>query len=126
MTDPFEQLEAPVEPQSPRPSFTRALRARLLDALDLDPLTAVPTIDLPRRQPVTTTTAPTTATDLAATPYLCVHDGSAAIDWYVAAFGATEQMRVVGDDGRLGHAEVTVGGARSTASSRPARSGAPR
>jgi PhnB protein len=48
----------------------------------------------------------------ASTPYLCVHDGAAAIDWYVDAFGAEEQFRVVGDDGRLGHAEIAVGGAR--------------
>jgi len=111
MTDPFDALALPLEPQSPRPSFARALRARLVEALDLDPLTTVPTVDLPRRQPVSAaaTTAPT---DLASTPYLTVHDAAAAIDWYGEAFGATEQFRVVGDDGLLGHAELTVGSAR--------------
>lgn len=54
----------------------------------------------------------TTTTALAATPYLCVHDGTGAIDWYVSAFEADEQLRVVGDDGRLGHAELVVGSAR--------------
>jgi uncharacterized glyoxalase superfamily protein PhnB len=55
MTDPFDQLAAPVEPQAPRPSFARALRAQLVGALDLDPLTSTPTIDLPRRKPMPTT-----------------------------------------------------------------------
>lgn len=54
----------------------------------------------------------TTRTTVAATPYLCVHDGAVAIDWYVAALGAVEEMRVVGDDGRIGHAQLTIDGAR--------------
>jgi uncharacterized glyoxalase superfamily protein PhnB len=53
VTDAFDQLAAPIEPQPPRPSFTRSLRARLLDALELDPLTLTPTIQLPRRDPMT-------------------------------------------------------------------------
>ncbi len=110
MTDPFERLAMPIEPQQPRPSFARALRARLVEELGLDPLTAVPTIELPRRKPMTTT-APATRT-AAATPYLTVHDGAAAIEWYVQAFGGEEQLRVVADDGTLGHAEITVGAAR--------------
>ena len=39
-------------------------------------------------------------------------DGTAALEWYGRAFGAEEQFRVVGDDGRLGHAEFTIGTAR--------------
>jgi len=45
-------------------------------------------------------------------PYLCVHDSVAALAFYRDAFGAFETMRVVGDDGRMGHCEFTVGGAR--------------
>jgi PhnB protein len=56
-------------------------------------------------------TAPTT-TPLTTTPYLTVHDGAGAVEWYVRAFGAREEFRVVGDDGLLGHAELTVGTAR--------------
>jgi PhnB protein len=108
MTDPFDALTSTAEPQAPRPSFARALRARLVQELDLDPLTITPTIDLPGRKHVTTTATRAHTT----TPYLTVHDGAAAIDWYVAAFGAVEQLRVVGDDGLLGHAELLVGGAR--------------
>jgi PhnB protein len=54
-------------------------------------------------EPVTTTTL---------TPYLTVQGAAAAIDWYRDALGATEVFRVVGDDGRVGHAEITIGGAR--------------
>lgn len=45
------------------------------------------------------------------TPYLAVHDAAAALDWYADALGAVEQLRVVGDDGRVGHAEFRIGGA---------------
>lgn len=110
MTDPFEDLAMPITPQQPRPAFARRLRARLVEELGLDPHTAVPTVDLPRRRPMPTTTPTTQAT--VATPYLTVHDGAAAIGWYVHAFGGEEQLRVVGDDGVLGHAEITVGSAR--------------
>lgn len=114
-TDPFEELAAPVERQQPRPSFVRELRSRLLAELDLpasDP-TEPPTVDLPERKSTMSTTAPAPA--VASTPvlpYLTVHDGAAAIDWYVDALGAVEQFRVVGDDGKLGHAELLFGDAR--------------
>ncbi len=105
MTDPFDQLAAPIEPQAPRPGFASTLRARMIAALELDPA-LIPTVQLPGRNPVTP------KPELTTTPYLCVNDGPAAIDWYVAAFGAVEAFRVVGDDGRLGHAELGVDGAR--------------
>jgi uncharacterized glyoxalase superfamily protein PhnB len=41
--------------------------------------------------------------------YLAVDDAAAAIDFYRRALGAIEQFRVVGDDGRIGHAELTLG-----------------
>lgn len=43
-----------------------------------------------------------------ATPYLCVRNGAAAIDFYQKAFGATELMRMAGPDGKLGHAEIKI------------------
>lgn len=46
------------------------------------------------------------------TPYLMVRGAAAAIAFYCDAFGAVETERLVGDDGRIGHAELTVGGAR--------------
>jgi uncharacterized glyoxalase superfamily protein PhnB len=47
------------------------------------------------------------------TPYLCVRDSRQAIEWYVAALGA-EVVRepIVMDDGRVGHCELEVDGAR--------------
>lgn len=44
-----------------------------------------------------------------ATPYLCVHDGAAALDFYAKAFGATERMRMADPSGKIGHAEVKIG-----------------
>jgi PhnB protein len=44
-------------------------------------------------------------------PYLAVHDGRAALEFYEAAFGAVEAMKVIMDDGRVGHAEFHIGGA---------------
>jgi uncharacterized glyoxalase superfamily protein PhnB len=46
------------------------------------------------------------------TPYLCVEDGRAALAWYAEALGAQVGEPWVADDGRIGHAELTVHGAR--------------
>ncbi len=46
------------------------------------------------------------------TPYLIVDDGVAAIEFYKKAFGATEEYRVMMPDGKLGHVEIIVEGAR--------------
>lgn len=41
-------------------------------------------------------------------PYLVVDDAAAAIDFYVAVFGATEVMRME-REGKIGHAELAIG-----------------
>jgi PhnB protein len=46
----------------------------------------------------------------APTPYLVVHDAAAALDFYTRAFGAKEVMRMPGPDGRIGHADIVLGG----------------
>ncbi|HTL97365.1 MAG TPA: VOC family protein [Holophagaceae bacterium] len=46
------------------------------------------------------------------TPYLIVHDGAAALDFYARAFGAEEIMRMPGPDGRVAHSEMRIGRAR--------------
>ncbi len=46
-----------------------------------------------------------------ATPYLCCKDAAGAIAFYKKAFGATELMRLADPTGRIGHAEVKIGGA---------------
>lgn len=44
------------------------------------------------------------------TPYICVHDANAAIEWYTEFFRA-EVTNVIPWEGRVGHAEVDVSGA---------------
>ncbi len=46
----------------------------------------------------------------AITPYLCVHDATAAIEWYQEYFGAAVS-NVIPWEGRVGHAEVEISGA---------------
>jgi uncharacterized glyoxalase superfamily protein PhnB len=111
--DPLEQLRAPVEAVEPSPSFRSALRRRIREALGVDPVDVL--VDPSGRSTTMTSTVPTADAAVgvtAITPYLTVHDGAAAVDFYRAAFGAVEDFRVVGDDGRLGHAEVRIGEAR--------------
>lgn len=43
-------------------------------------------------------------------PMLSYEDGPAALDWLARAFGFTELTRMIGDDGRLSHAEMDAGG----------------
>jgi PhnB protein len=43
------------------------------------------------------------------TPYLMVRDAARAIAFYRDAFGAQETMRFDGPNGRIAHAEVTIG-----------------
>ena len=45
----------------------------------------------------------------AAIPYLSVLNAAEAIEFYKRAFGAVEIMRMVGPDGRIGHAEIKIG-----------------
>ena len=105
MTDPFDSLVADTTPVSPSARFTAELRTRLINALEIpmsdtaNPVTANPVT----ANPVTANTV---------TPYLCVNGAAAAIDFYVAAFGAVEHHRMVGDDGRIGHAEISIGTSR--------------
>ena len=42
--------------------------------------------------------------------YLCVRDAAAAIDFYTRAFGAREKFRLTEPGGRIGHAELDLGG----------------
>jgi len=44
--------------------------------------------------------------------YLAVDDAAKAIDFYKEAFGADEQMRMPGPDGKVAHAELLIGDSR--------------
>jgi PhnB protein len=120
VTDPFDALSSPVEPQAPRPAFARTLRARVASELGLDPSDHPPTVELPRRSPTMSSASATRpaprpgAAEIGAAravPYLTVLGAPGALDWYQEVFAAVEQLRVVGDDGRVGHAGFTIGGA---------------
>ena len=43
------------------------------------------------------------------TPYLTVKNGLKALEFYKTAFGAAETYRLMMPDGRLGHAEISLG-----------------
>lgn len=110
MADPLDALRLPATPVAPDPAFRTALRARIEAALapapDPDDL---PPIRL-RPQEDTMSDTLTTATAQALTPYIAVGDAAAALAWYRDVLGALETTRYVGDDGRVGHAEVVIGG----------------
>lgn len=46
------------------------------------------------------------------TPCLAVRDAARAIEFYARAFGAETTLRLDQPDGRVGHAELQIGGAR--------------
>jgi PhnB protein len=46
------------------------------------------------------------------TPYLAVEGAADAIAFYKNAFGATEVMRMPAPGGKVGHAEIEIGGSR--------------
>ncbi len=114
MADPFDALRAPVEPVAPDPAFATRLRERLARALVLPKGVTVSDLILDRPAPATSPARPDPIRGRAdLTVYLAVSGAPEAIAWYGDAFGA----RLTGDpivmpDGRVGHAELDVGGAR--------------
>lgn len=121
MTDPFEQLAAPFEPRAPRTPFVRALRARLVDALELDPidldlLATIPVIDLTERNPMSTTSSTASFSAAPGTgagrPYVdgiwsavAYADPDAGIAFVTDTLGFEEQVLVRDPDGRIIHSE---------------------
>jgi predicted enzyme related to lactoylglutathione lyase len=111
VTDPLEVLRNPGGPVAPDPTFADRLRARLERALELPRGVAVSTATDQLNASVSTPAAVPTPGAGAAIPYLAVRGGRAAIDWYVEVLGAS----LLGDpivmpDGRIGHAELALGG----------------
>lgn len=103
MTDSFEALRSPLTPVDPDPDFAAALRVRLQRALSLPRGVSMSPIPESAPAPARTTI----------TPYLVVADGRRALAWYAEAFGARPHGEpIVMPDGRIGHAEIELGGAR--------------
>jgi PhnB protein len=48
----------------------------------------------------------------AVTPYLIIEGATNALQWYRDVLGAKEEMRLPAPGGRIGHAEVSVGGSK--------------
>jgi uncharacterized glyoxalase superfamily protein PhnB/predicted enzyme related to lactoylglutathione lyase len=109
VADPLDALRLPATPVAPDPAFRDRLRARLEAALvpPVDPAD-LPAISLRPQEDAVSDTTTTTTSPLA--PYISVADAAAALDWYRDVLGALETTRFVGDDGRVGHAEVVIGG----------------
>ncbi len=117
-SDPFDQLTA-ITDDVVDPVFAARLRARVQRALGATPDRV--TIGLSSRAATSTDTTKTTITAdsrternatmaQVITPYVCVHDAAAAIDWYREYFGAGVS-NVIPWEGRVGHAELDVAGA---------------
>jgi len=109
--DPFEQLAAAGD-HGVDALFAARLRARVQRALGATPGRIA--VDLVSRtsssfQRTTEPDRSTTMTQVI-TPYICVHDANAALDWYREFFGANV-ANVIPWEGRVGHAELDVAGA---------------
>ncbi|MEU0495271.1 VOC family protein [Mycobacterium sp. NPDC006124] len=106
--DPLGVLRGDDLPATPDPQFAARLRARLESAVSLPRGVIVSDTDVVVAELKTVAPAPPRP---AALPYLAVAGARDAIAWYVSAFGAV----LVGDpiemaDGRIGHAELSIGG----------------
>ena len=109
--DPLTVLAGGELPVQPDPAFAARLRARLEAAVTLPKGvvmsgtdTAIADLNAPAAE-----AAPMPRP--AALPYLAVADARAAIAWYVDALGAVVAGDpIVMDDGRIGHAELTLAG----------------
>ncbi len=98
--DAFDALRADTSAIAPTATFAHQLRQQITHALHASDTT---TLEQQMPEPEITNTV---------TPYLVVDGAAAAIAFYVTAFGAVEDHRLVGDDGRIGHAEIIIGNSR--------------
>jgi uncharacterized glyoxalase superfamily protein PhnB len=113
--DPFDALRQRDGGARPDPAFVARLRRQVVAALTgTDDPADVPVVDLdvprPHSRPVRSA-LPATASSVLV-PYLCVSGATDAIEWYSSVLGAVEVVRYTADDGRIGHAELTIGSAR--------------
>jgi uncharacterized glyoxalase superfamily protein PhnB len=91
VADPLDVLRQPEVRVAPNPAFAAQLRRRLADLLDPPPSGADAGLQL--------------------RPYLVVDGADAAIAFYAEVFGARVVGDLIrGDDGRVGHSELAIGG----------------
>jgi uncharacterized glyoxalase superfamily protein PhnB len=92
VADPLDALRQPEVPVAPSPAFAAQLRGRLADRLGV----AAPVAG---------------GSGLRLRPYLVVDGADAAIAFYGEVFGARVVGDLIrGDDGRVGHSELEIGG----------------
>jgi PhnB protein len=68
--------------------------------------------NLKRRASMASRTMAASQPRASATPYLSVRNATAALEFYKNAFGASEVTRLMQPDGRVGHAQIDIEGAR--------------
>ena len=107
MTDPFDALRIADAPLDPRPDFAAELRRTITTALE-----STMTVTEPEVNADVTRVAVPEPQAQSITAYISVRNAAAAIAFYIEAFGAVELSRLVGDDGRIGHAEITIGNSK--------------
>jgi uncharacterized glyoxalase superfamily protein PhnB len=107
MTDPFDALRIADTPLHPRPDFAAELRRTITTTLE----STMTVTDTEVNADVTRVTEPD-AQAQTITAYISVRNAPAAIAFYIAAFDAVEVSRLVSDDGRIGHAEITIGNSK--------------
>jgi uncharacterized glyoxalase superfamily protein PhnB len=106
MTDPFDVLRIVDAPLDPRPEFANDLRRTLITSLENAAMTDT------RTEPRTHEHDQPHADPQTITAYISVRNATAALAFYVEAFDAVELSRLVADDGRVGHAEITIGNSK--------------
>jgi predicted enzyme related to lactoylglutathione lyase len=115
MSDPFDRLRLPGDPVQPDPGFASHLRDRLSRALVLPKGVTVSNLTADRLIGPTTGEArpPSIRGHASITVYLAVAGAHEAIAWYGDALGAyLTGDPIVMPDGRVGHAELDIAGAR--------------
>jgi uncharacterized glyoxalase superfamily protein PhnB len=116
MPDPFLDLRLSTVPIAPRATFAATLRRRLEAALDPSEPPDPSEPDEGATMPTTTDAATTDELRVpdrlhAVTAYLSVDDARAAITFYEDVLGAISVSDpIVMPDGRIGHAELSIGG----------------
>jgi uncharacterized glyoxalase superfamily protein PhnB len=106
MTDPFDALRNVDTPIDPRPDFAAELRHTLATNLETT------MTDTARQHEADAPVHAVHTPEQTITAYISVRNASAALAFYVEAFDAVELSRLVGDDGRIGHAELTIGSSK--------------